>query len=175
MRRGRRKALHRRERDSLEESHEEAEIQRKALRRGKNLAFSEETCLEKERVRSKVTSRKFGVGLKRKGQVNKKRGGWKLAWWGFTEEKEASHFLGLRERHQYSDQRSSRIRAPCVASTAVEIEGEEDQMARSSALGEQETEGCREAGRSLMKREKRTGLRADPCGTPRRIKKERFL
>ena len=27
--------------------------------------------------------------------------------------------LGLRERHQYSDQRSNRNRAPCVASTAV--------------------------------------------------------
>ena len=29
--------------------HEEAEIQRKALRRGKNLAFSEDTCLEKKK------------------------------------------------------------------------------------------------------------------------------
>ena len=56
--RGRRKALYRRERDSLEGPHEEAEIQRKTLRRGKNLAFSEDTCLEKERVRSKVTPRK---------------------------------------------------------------------------------------------------------------------
>ena len=41
--------------------HEEAETQRKALRRGKNLAFSKDTCLEKERVRSKVKPRK-GVG-----------------------------------------------------------------------------------------------------------------
>ena len=63
MSRDRRKALYRRERDSLEGRHEEAEIQRKALRRGKNLAFSEDTCLEKERVRSKVTPRKVGVGL----------------------------------------------------------------------------------------------------------------
>ena len=38
-------------------------MQRKALRRGKILAFSEDTCLEKERVRS----RKVGVGLKRSG------------------------------------------------------------------------------------------------------------
>ena len=59
MRRGRRKTLYRRERDSLEKPHEEAEIQRKALRRGKNLAFSEDTCLEKERVRSKVTPKKL--------------------------------------------------------------------------------------------------------------------
>ena len=35
------------------------EVQRKALRRGKNLVFSEETCLEKERVRSKVTPNKL--------------------------------------------------------------------------------------------------------------------
>ena len=60
-RRGRRKALYRRERDFLEGPHEEAEIQCKALRRGKNLAFSKDTRLEKERVRSNVE-----VGLKRK-------------------------------------------------------------------------------------------------------------
>ena len=40
-----------------------AEIQRKALRRRKNLAFSEDTCLEKEKVRSKVTPRKVGSGI----------------------------------------------------------------------------------------------------------------
>ena len=43
MKRGRKKALYRTERDPLEGPQEEAEIQRKALRRGKNLAFSEET------------------------------------------------------------------------------------------------------------------------------------
>ena len=58
MRRGRRKDLYRRERDSLEGPHEEAEIQCQALRRGKNLAFSEDICLEKERVQLKVTPRK---------------------------------------------------------------------------------------------------------------------
>ena len=52
MRRGRRKNLYRRERDSLEGPHEEAEIQHKALRRGKNLAFREDTCLEKEQIAS---------------------------------------------------------------------------------------------------------------------------
>ena len=41
--------------------------------------------------------------------------------------------LGLRGRHHCSNQRSNRNRAPCVASTAVGTEGEEDQMARSSA------------------------------------------
>ena len=126
MRRDRRKDLYRTERHSLEGPHDEAEIQRKtlrrgknlALRRGKNLAFSEDTCLEKERVRSKVTPRKVGVGLKRRQEPSRRRLGWRLAWWGSTE-KEASHLLGLRGRHQCSDQRSNRNRAPCVASTAV--------------------------------------------------------
>ena len=74
MRRGRRKALHRTERDSLEGTHEEAEIQRKALRRGKNLAFIEDTCLEKERVRSNMTPRKVGVGLKPRQELNEEAG-----------------------------------------------------------------------------------------------------
>ena len=72
--------------DPLEGPHEEAEIQRKALRRGKNLAFSEDTCLEKERMRSKVAPRKIGVGSKWRREQSKR----KLAWWEFTE-KEASH------------------------------------------------------------------------------------
>ena len=55
MRIGRRNALYRRERESVERPQEEAKMQRKALRRGKNLAFSEDTCLENERVRSTVT------------------------------------------------------------------------------------------------------------------------
>ena len=88
MRRDRRKDLYRIERDSLEGPHEEAEIQRKALRRGKNLAFSKDTCLEKERARSKVTPRKVGVGLKQRREPSKRRLGWRLAWWGSTEKKE---------------------------------------------------------------------------------------
>ena len=56
----------------LRGSHEEVEIQRKPLRRGKNLAFSEDKCLEKERVWSKVSRRKVGVGLKRRRELNKK-------------------------------------------------------------------------------------------------------
>ena len=133
MRRGWRKDLYRRERDSLEGSHEEAEIQHKALRRGKNLAFSEDTCLEKERVQWKVTPRKVEVGMKWRREPIRRRLGWRLAWWESTEEKGASHLLGLKGRHQYSDQRSNRNRAPCVASTAVGIEGEQYRMARSSA------------------------------------------
>ena len=73
VRRGQKKALYRRERDSLEGPHEEADIQRKALRRGKNLAFSEDTYLEKERVLSKVSPRKVVVGLKRRRELSKRR------------------------------------------------------------------------------------------------------
>ena len=69
------RALYRRERDSLEGSHEEEEIQRKALRREKNLAFGKDKCLEKKRVRSKMTPRKVGVGLKRMGALNTSRWG----------------------------------------------------------------------------------------------------
>ena len=84
-------------------------------------------------MRSKVTPRKVGVGLKRRRELSNRRLGRRLAWWGSTEKKEASHLLGLRGRHQYSDQRSNRNRAPCVTSTAVGTKGEEDRMARSSA------------------------------------------
>ena len=77
VRRGRRKTLHRTERDSLQGPHEETEIQRKGLRRGKNLAFSEDICLEKEKGRLKVTPKKVGVGLKRRRELSKRRLGWR--------------------------------------------------------------------------------------------------
>ena len=64
VRRDRRKALCRRERDSLEGPHEEAEIQRKALRRGNNLAFSEYTCLEKERKAVEGDPKESWSGIK---------------------------------------------------------------------------------------------------------------
>ena len=76
-----------------------------------------------------MTPRKIGMGLKPRCEPSRRR----LAWWESTEKKEASHFLGLGGRHQYSDHRSNQNRAPCVASTPVGSEGEEDQMARSSA------------------------------------------
>ena len=81
----------------------------------------------------KVDPRKFEVELKRRRELNETRLGWKLAWLGSSEKKKTLHLLGLRGRHQYSDQRSSQIRAPCVASIAVGTDGEEDQMARLSA------------------------------------------
>ena len=69
---GRKKALHRRKKDSLDGPDEEAEIQRKALIEGKNLALSEYTCLGKERVRSNVISRKVGVELKQRRELRKR-------------------------------------------------------------------------------------------------------
>ena len=96
MRRGQIKALYRRKRASLGGPHAEAEIQRKALRPVKNLTISEDTCLEKKRVRSKVTPRKVGVELKQRRELNKRRSDWRLAWWGFTE-KEVSHLFGVRK------------------------------------------------------------------------------
>ena len=99
--------------------------ERKALRQAKNLTFSKDTYLEKERVRSKVTPRKVGLGLKQKRELNKRRSSWRLAGLGFTE-KEALHLLGLRGRHQYSDQISNRIKAPCVVSNAVGAEKKRD-------------------------------------------------
>ena len=74
-------------------------------------------------MRSKRIPRKVGVGLKRRREPSRRRLGWWFALWEPTEKKEASHLLGLRGRHQYSDQRSNRNRATCVASTAVRTKG----------------------------------------------------
>ena len=63
MRRDRRKDLYRTEKDSLEGTHEEEEIQRKALRRGKNLAFSEDTYLEKGKCAVKGDPKKSWSGI----------------------------------------------------------------------------------------------------------------
>ena len=118
------------------------------MRPAKNLAFSEDTCLEKERVQSKVTPRKVGVGLKQRRELNRRRLGWRLAWWGFTE-KEASHFLQLRGRHQYSDQRSNQIKAPCMASDTVETERKKNQMDRSSTI-KKAADGKRHRSRQII-------------------------
>ena len=174
MRRGRRKNLYRRERGSSEGPHDEAEIQRKTLRCGKNLAFSKDTCSQKERVPSKVTTRKVGVRLKRRRETSRRRLGWRSAWWGSTEKKEASRLLGLRGRHQYSDQRSNQNRAPCAASTAVGTEGEGGPNGQIVSIKRAVDGKGREAGISLMKNEKSTGPRTDLCGTPRRTGKNNF-
>ena len=54
-------------------SHEEAEILRKYMRRGKNVAFSEEKYVEKVRVRSSMIPKKVGLRLKRRGESKKER------------------------------------------------------------------------------------------------------
>ena len=79
-------------------------------------------------------------GVDAERELNKGKLGWRLAWWGSTEKKEASHLLELSGKYQYSDKCSNRNRASCVASIAVGTEGEEDQMARSAAWREQLTE-----------------------------------
>ena len=73
--------------------------------------------------------KKSWSGIETEIELNKRRWGWRLAWWESIDKKEASHLLGLRRRHQ----RFNRIKAPCIASTAVGTEGKEDQMARLSA------------------------------------------
>ena len=59
--------------DSLEEPHDDAEIQHRTLRHGKNLAFSKDTCLGKERVWLKVTPRKVEVGSRWRQKLSKRR------------------------------------------------------------------------------------------------------
>ena len=66
-------SIQKRERNSLEAPHKKAEIQRETFRRGKYLAFSEDTYLEKEAVPSKVTQKKLKVGLKRRREPSKKQ------------------------------------------------------------------------------------------------------
>ena len=62
------------------------------------LAFSEDTCLEKERVRSKVTPRKVGVGLKRRREPSKSRLSRSLAWWASTEKKGGLTFARIERK-----------------------------------------------------------------------------
>ena len=87
----------------------------------------------KEKIVVKGDPKKSWSGIETEVGVEEEEVGWRLAWWGSTEKKEASHLLGLRGRHQYLNQHSNPNRAPCVASTAVGTEREEDQMTRSSA------------------------------------------
>ena len=69
---GPKKSFGQQKEDSLEGLNEEAEIRRKALERRKNLAFSEDTKLQKERARLYLISRKVVVRLKRRGQLNER-------------------------------------------------------------------------------------------------------
>ena len=87
----------------------------------------------KEKSAVEGDPRKSGAGLKQRRELKKMTLSWRFAWWGFTE-KEASHFLGLRGRHQYSDQRSNQSKARCMASNAVGTEWKKNRMHRSSAI-----------------------------------------
>ena len=64
-----------------EESHEEAEIQRKALKLRKILASSEDTSLKTKIVRVEGDPTKSWSGIEAEGKLNKKRWCWKLASW----------------------------------------------------------------------------------------------
>ena len=101
MRRGRRKIFVQKREGLFRKAHEEAEMQRKALRRGKNLAQSR-YMLKKEMSAVEGDPLESWSGIEVEGELNKKKLSWRLAWWGSTEKKEASRLLRLRERHQYS-------------------------------------------------------------------------
>ena len=110
---------------------------------------------------SKVTPRKVGVGLKWRREPSRRRLGWRLAWWGSTDKKEASHLLGLRGRHQYSDQHSYENRAPCGDRGGGGPNSQIVSVKRAA-------DGRRQRSRKITdeKREKYRGPRMDPCGTP---------
>ena len=83
--------------------------------------------LKKEKSAVEDGPRKSWCRIKAvKGSSIKKKYAWRFCLMGSTKQKEALQLLGLRGIHQYSDQRSSRIRVPCEASTAAGTEREED-------------------------------------------------
>ena len=69
VRRGRRKGLYRTERDSLEGPHEEAEIQRKALRRGKKLGLQLRYMLRKGKSAVEGDPKKSWSGIETELEV----------------------------------------------------------------------------------------------------------
>ena len=127
--------------------------------------------LKNERVRLKVTPRKVGVGLKWRREQSRRRLGWRLAWWGSNEKKEASHLLGLRGRHQYSDQRSNRNRAPCGGLHRSGDQGGGGPNGQIVSI-KRAADGRRQRSRKVIDGEKSTGPRTDPCGTPSQTRKE---
>ena len=95
---------------------------------GRSWPLAKIHAYEKQRVRSKVILRIVVERLKRRWKLNKRRWGWRLAWWGSTVKKKISYLLRWRGRHHYSDQHSSRTRAPCVASTAAGTGGKRTKL-----------------------------------------------
>ena len=90
------------DRDSSKGPNEEAETQHKALTQRKNLAFRDDTCLEKSSFED--DPKESWRGNEAEGDLDKRRWGSRLAWWGSTEK--VSHLIGLKGRHQSPDQRS---------------------------------------------------------------------
>ena len=107
MRRDQRKALYRRKRDSLEGPHEEAEIQRRALRRGDNLAFSLIYMFRKGKSAVEGDPKKSWSGIETEAGAQSEEVGLEVSLVGIHQKKEASHLLGLRRRRQCSDQPST--------------------------------------------------------------------
>ena len=58
-------------------------------------------------MRSKVTPRKVGVGLKRRREPSRRRLSWRLAWWGSTEKKreKSAEKVQYRERKVQGQER----------------------------------------------------------------------
>ena len=81
------------------------------------------------------------------------------AWRGSTEKKEASHLLGLRGRHQYSDQHSNRNSAPCLVSTAVGTEGKRGPNGQIVSV-KRAADGRRQRSRKIID-EKKENYRAE--------------
>ena len=72
-------------------------------------------------------------------------------------------FARIEEGTSAHTQRSSRIRAPWVVSAAVDTKGEENKISSLSAKREQLTRERRDADKFLMKKEKQTEPKIDPC------------
>ena len=64
-------------------------------------------------------------GIEMKGELNKRRCGWRLVLWGFTEKKHTLYLIQLRGKPQYLDQRSGGNKATRVTCTAEGTDGGE--------------------------------------------------
>ena len=93
---------------------------------------------ENESVRSSLTPRNLGVGLKLSCDLFpvesvRKSEGCRRASCGSMVKSEVSHFSGFNGRRQVCDQLVRMLSADWSIEVARSIRGEEDQMARSSA------------------------------------------
>ena len=100
----------------MEEPHEEAEIQEKTLRQGKDWNVQERKRFSKRSPQeswSKIEAEK---------EVERGKTRVKFSLSGFTEKKEAIRLHGLTGRRQRSNQHCNRIRASCVVFVAIGVE-----------------------------------------------------